>query len=36
MLRVIELDTSNHTLFVANEDETVNAILDFLPPGGES
>jgi hypothetical protein len=28
--RVIELDTSNHTIFVAKEDETVDAILDFL------
>ena len=28
--RVIELDTSNHTIFVAKEDETVEAILDFV------
>ena len=28
--RIVELDTSNHTLFVAKEDETVEAIVDFL------
>ncbi|MCH7698376.1 MAG: alpha/beta hydrolase [Chloroflexi bacterium] len=28
--RIVELDTSNHTLFVAKEDETVEAIFDFL------
>jgi hypothetical protein len=28
--RIIELDTSNHTMFVAKEDETVEAILEFL------
>lgn len=28
--RIVELDTSNHTLFVAKEDETVEAMLDFL------
>jgi pimeloyl-ACP methyl ester carboxylesterase len=28
--RVVELDTSNHTVFIAREDETVCAILDFL------
>lgn len=32
--RVVELDTSNHTLFVAKEYETVNAMLDFLLPDG--
>ena len=28
--RIVELDTSNHTIFVAREDETVRAISDFL------
>jgi pimeloyl-ACP methyl ester carboxylesterase len=28
--RIVELDTSNHTLFIAKEDETVNAIFEFL------
>ena len=28
--RIVELDTSNHTLFIAKEDETVDAILTFL------
>ena len=28
--RVVELDTSNHTIFVAKEDDTVNAMLNFL------
>ncbi len=28
--RVVELDTSNHTVFVAKKHETVNAVLDFL------
>jgi hypothetical protein len=28
--QIIELDTSNHTIFVAKEDETVAAMLDFL------
>jgi hypothetical protein len=28
--RVVELDTSNHTVFVAREDETVRAIFHFL------
>jgi pimeloyl-ACP methyl ester carboxylesterase len=27
---IIELDTSNHTIFIAKEDETVEAILEFL------
>jgi hypothetical protein len=28
---ILEVDTSNHTLFVAREDEVVRGILDFLP-----
>jgi hypothetical protein len=28
--RIIYLDTSNHTVFVAREDETVRAIFDLL------
>lgn len=32
--RIIELDTSNHTIFVAREDETVDAILSFLSDAG--
>lgn len=28
--RVVELDTSNHHVFIAREDETVAAVLDFL------
>ena len=28
--RVVELDTSNHTIFVAKEAETVQAIFEFL------
>jgi pimeloyl-ACP methyl ester carboxylesterase len=28
---VIELDTSNHTIFIAKEDEIVEAIFEFLP-----
>ena len=28
--RVVELDTSNHTIFIAKEDETIEAMLDFL------
>jgi hypothetical protein len=28
--RVVELDTSNHTTFIAREDETVAGVLDFL------
>ncbi len=28
--RVVEMDTSNHTLFIAKEDETVAAIFEFL------
>lgn len=27
---IIELDTSKHTIFVAKEDETVEAIFEFL------
>ncbi len=30
--RVVELDTSNHTIFVAREAETVQAIFEFLEP----
>jgi pimeloyl-ACP methyl ester carboxylesterase len=32
--RIIELDTSNHTIFVAREDETVEAIFSFLADAG--
>lgn len=28
--RVVELDTSNHTIFIAREDETVRAIFEFV------